>query len=315
MSNIQKIDIDLNEFSIEPSRAAQIKATFEPMVAMLEEFEQVYNEITEAASSGITPELSKRAKRLRIDIGRVRIDAEKARKAMKEEYLRAGQAIDGANNILKWAVSSREDKLREIEEHAERMEAERIASLQRERVSLLSPYVNDAESRDLGTMEAEVWDAYLSARKKAWEDEQEAIRIAEQERIDRERAEAEERARVRVENERLQKEAAKREAEMKRLQKEADAKLEAERAERQRVEAELAAKREAEMRAEREREEAAAREREEAERLAKAPIKKRLHAWVGLFELPEAPQHEKADAIKQKFAAFKEWAAREIESI
>jgi hypothetical protein len=306
------VKIDLSEYTLEPSKAQQIKATFEPMVAMLETFEEKYAEIITASREAITPELSAKAKRLRLDIGKVRIDAEKARKSIKEEYLRAGQAIDGANNILKWAVTDREEKLEAIEKHAERIEKERLGALQRERVELLSPYVADATERDLSGMDEDVWSAYLKTKKQAWEDEQEAIRKAEQERIEREKAEAEERERVRLENEKLRKEAEERERQMaeerERLQAEIQAQKDAEakriRDEEERKQAEERARIEAERQA-----------KVEAEKLAKAPIKKQLHAWVSSFEIPTSPTHDTARIIADKFEAFKSWATTEIDKL
>lgn len=166
--------------AVEKSKAEQIRQTFQPMAEMLDTFEQQYSEIT--AEQQITSEVTAKAKRLRLDIAKVRIAAEKARKAQKEEYLRAGKAIDGVANILKWAVSEKEEKLKEIELHFERLEEQRLAALQAERVEQLSPYVEDAEERDLSSMEQDVWEAYLAAKKAAHKERIEAERKAEEER-------------------------------------------------------------------------------------------------------------------------------------
>ena len=173
--------------AIEPSKAAQIEATFKPMVEMLKGFEDQYNALISEKETGVTKELTTKAKRLRIDIGKVRIETEKLRVSQKEEYLRAGKAIDGVSNILKWAVSDKEAKLKEIEDHFEIIEAERLKALQIERAEMLSPYVTDAHERQLSSMDDDVWNAYLQAKKNAWEDEQEAKRKAEYEQLERER--------------------------------------------------------------------------------------------------------------------------------
>jgi hypothetical protein len=152
---------------VEPTKADQIRATFGPMADMLDEFEADFVAIREEAGEGVTPELSKRAKRLRLDIAKVRIEAEKLRKAMKHEYLLAGRAIDGTNNVLKWAVSQKEEALEAIEKHAERMEAERIAAVRAEREPLLAPYVEDTAGYDLGNMGDDVWAALLGTKKQA----------------------------------------------------------------------------------------------------------------------------------------------------
>ena len=189
MSNI--VTFDAQELSvIEKSKAEQIKKTFDPMVKMLEGFEEAYSDVIKASEKGIDEDLTKRAKRLRLDIAKIRIEADKVRKSEKEEYLRAGQAIQGVFNILKWAVTDREEKLESIEKHFELQEQKRLEALQSERVELLNPYVEDAHERNLSDMDQDVWEAYLSTKKKEHEDRIEAEKKAEQERIEQERKEA-----------------------------------------------------------------------------------------------------------------------------
>lgn len=257
--------------TVEASRAEQIRNTFLPMATMLESFEAAYNEIIEASKAGIDGPLTAKAKRLRIDIGRVRIETEKTRKAEKEESLRAGKAIDGVANVLKWAVTDKENKLKEIEDHFEIIEQKKKEALQAERVASLSQYVDDVEGRDLSTMDDDVWAAYLTTKKKDFDDRIEAERKAAEEKAEREKAEAEERARIKAENDKLKAEAAEREkAEAKRRAKEAaerkalEDKLKAEAAERSRLEAE---KRKSEQ-AERERLAKEAAEKAKAEKVA-----------------------------------------------
>ena len=175
--------------SIEASKADKIRSTFEPMAAMLTEFESAYSEIIAESEKEITKELTGKAKRLRLDIGKVRIETEKLRKSEKEEYLRAGKAIDGVSNILKWAVTDKESRLKEIEDHFAIMERKRLEALQAERVEALSSYIEDAHERDLSGMEEDVWNAYLAAKKKEYEDRIEAERKAEEERIEAEQRE------------------------------------------------------------------------------------------------------------------------------
>lgn len=180
---------------IDISKAQQIKAVFDPMSESLLQFEERFNEVIEGSKGEITEELTKKARRLRIDIGKVRTSTEKIRKEQKEEYLRAGKAIDGVANILKWAVTDKENKLREIEEHFERIEIERLEKLQKEREEKLSKYVENIEEIDLSSMPEDVWNAYISIKEKEYNDRIEAEKKAEAERIENERLD-------RVENER-----------------------------------------------------------------------------------------------------------------
>jgi colicin import membrane protein len=182
---VQQGDESLQQ--LPPSKADQIRAVFIPMAELAESFDDAYNEVMAEAAAEVTPGVSKKARRLRLDIAKVRIQAEHARKETKAQYLLASQAIDGTARILKWAISEKEEALEKIEKHAERMEAERIQRLQEERAELLAAYVEDAHERDLGTMETDVWDAYLATKKQAHEDRLEAERLAEEARKEQER--------------------------------------------------------------------------------------------------------------------------------
>lgn len=270
--------------SIEQSKAEQIKATFEPMVQMLSGFEEAYNEVILESEFGITKEITAKAKRLRIDIAKVRIETEKVRKEQKEEYLRAGKAIDGVSNILKWAVSDKENKLKEIENYFEIQEAKRLEALQAARAEELSPYVEDAHERKLSEMEEDVWQVYLAAKIKEYNDRIEAERKAEEERIAREKAEAEERERIRQENERLKKEAE-------------------EVAKKARAEAEARAKEEAERRA---KEEAERKEREEKERKEREAYESALRAEREERERIQREEQAKREALEAELKAKEE---------
>ena len=170
------------------SKALRIKKAFEPMTKMLGGFEDAFNEVISEAESGeITPELMAKAKRLRLDIGKIRIKTGKLKDKEKEEARRESKAIQGVHNILVWAVKDKEDKLKEIEKHYERIEEQRIEQLQSERVEALSPYVEDAEERRLGDMDTDVWEAYFNGKKQQYLDRVEAERKAEEERKEKER--------------------------------------------------------------------------------------------------------------------------------
>lgn len=214
---------------LDPSKAEQIKLVFLPMSEMLSNLEGKYYDLINESRQGVTEELTKRAKRLRLDIVKVRTATEKVRKEQKDEYLRAGRAIDGVSNILKWAVQDKETKLKEIEDHFVILEQKRLIELQAKRSEELSPYCEGAGDRNLTSMDEDVWKAYLSTKKREYKDRIEAERKAEEERIAKEKAEAEERERVRLENERLKKEAAERKAAEEKERIEREEKLKRER--------------------------------------------------------------------------------------
>lgn len=112
----------------------------------------------------------KLARAARLSIKQLRVNAEKRRKELKEDSLRMGKAIDGANNILLALIVPIERRLEDIELAEERAERARLAAEQA---------VADAEE----------------------------ARRQEDARKAREAAEQEERTRQRMENIRLKKEA------------------------------------------------------------------------------------------------------------
>jgi len=230
--NTQLVNFEAPELiAVEPSKAKQIKETFLPMAEMLETFEERFNEIISESKNGITQDLSLKAKRLRLDVAQVRIETGKLKDKQKEKIKIEDKAIMAIHNILVWAVSEKEDKLKAIEKDAEIKEQKRLEALQLERVKIMLPYIEDAENRNFSEMEEDVFQAYFTTKKQAHLDLIEAEKKAEADRIAKEKKEAEERKRIEAENAKLK---AEREANEK--------KAEAERKERNKLEAEKLAK-------------------------------------------------------------------------
>lgn len=275
--------------AIEKSRAEQIRKTFVPMAQTLKEFEAAYDEVIEAAAEEITGEVTAAAKRVRLNIAKVRIATEKARKAEKEEYLRAGKAIDSVSNILKWAVQGKEKRLKDIEDHFEIKEQKQLDAIRAARQSELLPYVDDSNIAGLADMPDDVWDAYLAAKKKEHADRIAAERVAEEARVAKEKEEAAERQRIEAENAKLKKEAAAREKRAKAEKKT----REAAEAKRKKAEAKKEAERKAKEKAEREKREAEERDREAArESERKVEQKKREKLEADLRAKEEADQNQ-----------------------
>lgn len=298
MVNLLKIDAPELK-GLEQSKAEKIKKTFEPMAEMLTSFEKSYNDLINEAEKEITEQITVKAKRLRLDIGKVRIETGKLKDKQKEYIKLEDKAIMGVHNILIWAVKEKEDKLKEIEKHFEIQKQKRLEALQLERAEKLSHYVEDAHERDLVKFADDEFEALLAMKKKEKEDRIAAEKKAEAERIAKEKAESEERERIRKENEQLRKEAEERErlakiesekrekAEQERKAKEEaerKAREEKERKERAEYEAKLKAEREAkekierEEKAKREKLEAELKAKEEAERKAKEEEAARVQA-------------------------------------
>ena len=297
------IKLEVQELSLlEESKAQKIKETFLPMSKMLSDFEDQYNVLIEESKSGITQEICAKAKRIRIDIGRVRIETGKLKDKQKEYIKLEDKAIMGVHNILVWAVKEKEDKLKEIENFFEIQEKKRLEKLQIERVEMISAYLEDATERDLSGMDEDVWNAYFNTKKQAYLDKIEAEKLAEKQRIEAEKAAREEQDRIKKENEKLRIEAekaAKIEAE-RRAKEEAERKAreEKERIEKQKHEAEMRKLREESERLERiERQKREAlekqiKEKEEAERKAREEKERQTQ-----LELAKGDQDKVADLI------------------
>lgn len=173
------------------SKALQIKNTFEPMVKMIEAVETEFNEIIDSSKVEVTKDVAKNARALRLKIAKIRTGAETARKAQKASIILQGKAIDGACNVVKWAVSSKEEALEKIENYQKEQEALAIRKLQADRVDVIIQYYPDAIERDFTKLSEKEFLALVDDKKRDAE-EKENLRI-ENEKL---RKEADEKARL-----------------------------------------------------------------------------------------------------------------------
>jgi len=125
-----------------------------------------------------------------------------------------------------------------------------------------------------------------------------------------------EQEKVRLENEKLKKEAEEKELELakeRKAEQEKQAKIQAEN------DAKLKTEREAREKLENEKkqlEDAKAKEKLEQEKLAKAPVKKQLSVWVNSFELPSTNvDNDTTKEVLAKFEAFKKWSLQQIDNL
>ena len=180
-------------------------------------------------------------------------------------------------------------KAKEDAEKAERerlAEEQRINKLRQERLAEVRDdwrFVNPTQKDDdLGTMSPETWERFKSdiqANKEAFEKEQARLR-EDNERLQKEKEEAERKAEL--ERKQAEELAAKERAE-------AEAKLKTEREEREKAELELQAKREAEQKAEAERQEQEKARLEAEEKAKAAPEKEKLTAYLNFIARVDVP--------------------------
>lgn len=311
-SEIVKLEINPDEYGLQKHEAEQIQSVFVPMLDKLKEYEDAYNNIV---SQPISEKVCKDARELRLKLVKVRTGTADIHKKAKAYYLAGGRAVDGLKNTVTFAITGKEEELEKIEKYYENLEKERIAKLQEERAASLLPYDVDGSLMNLGQMTDDVWNNYFTGTKLAYQARIEAEQKAEQERIAKEKAEAEERERIRLENERLKKEAEEREAKMKAEREEAERKLAEERriAEEQRLRIEEEARKEREERekilaAERAKAEEERKKIEEENRKREAEQRAKIEAERKERERIEAELKAKKDA--EEAAKKAEEAAR-----
>lgn len=281
-----------------------------------------------------------------------RLNAEKIFDQKRAEVQQVKAEYDIEDKLWLKAKQVMQIKFKAIEEKAEwkanfvkRYEAEQKELRTQKRILEVNQYSDSINRIEFENMSNESYDVFLNGLKTTYEAKIEAEKKAEQERIAKEKAEQEEREKQRLENIRLKEEAEKREKEIEierkkqaellekqeakakeearieaekqaKIQQELRIKAEKERIEKERIEKELKAKQLAEAEEIGRRNAEIIKAQKEAEKLAKAPIKKQLLAWVSSFSISEPTiSNEKSLLIKQKFDSFKKWAENEINSI
>lgn len=204
------VKINASDYGLEETKAKEIESLFLPMLSKMSELENEYNDILK---NEINPETCQRAKDLRLSYVKIRTGTAEIHKKAKEFYLNGGRFVDGWKNAQLFASGEKEKTLKNIEDHFENQEKERLDKLRADRVELLKPYT-DIEPLALGHMEQSVFDNYLTGVKLAHEQRIAAEKKAEEDRIAKEKAEDEAREKQRLENIRLKEEADKREKEI-----------------------------------------------------------------------------------------------------
>lgn len=175
---LEVIKLDMNQYGLQESKAKDIQKLYLPMIEMIGNIEEEFNEIVSMEQS---PEAAKLARNLRLRIVPVRTRADESRKQAKEEYIRANGAIQGAYNTFEYAVKSKEEKLKAIEEFEAREEEVRIHELSLERSDKLEQY-EMYNVQGLGEMDELVFNNLIAGAKATLEAKQEAERKAEEER-------------------------------------------------------------------------------------------------------------------------------------
>jgi len=327
MSNLpEKINSAVKSSGVELSKAEAIAANYAPFMEQI----AAQSEIVKGLTLGDPKDVEK-AKRVRIDIGKICSSVGEQKTKDKAEVLVVGRFIDSLFNTVEGYGRLTQSDAKEIETHAEQIETKRLSDLRESRLAELVEF-EGIEPMGVAAMSPDVWGNYLAGVKVAFTAKKEAeeaarvaaeqVAIAEQARLAEQaaenvrlKAEADAREKV-IALEREQAEAARKLAEdiaAKEIAA-ANVKAKAEADAREKVEAELKDKKDAEAKALADI--AAANAQAEADRIkaAKAPVKIKLTKWVESFELPTTDvDNETTKDIDAKFESFKTWAKSLIE--
>ncbi|MBP7212582.1 hypothetical protein KBA27_07075 [bacterium] len=277
--------------------------------------EQLDTIVVEDESDKINMKL---ANTIRLGVRNLRLESEKtfdAKRAEVQSQMLGFKTEDSlwlkAKQVMQILTKELEETARWKEETKQRYEAEQKELIVQQRMVKLSSFASEIMRSEYENMSEESFDLFFAGIEKKHNDKIEEERKVEAERISREKAEAEERERMRVENEKLkaEREAREKEIEAERAKVEAERKVaeEKSRKEREESEAKLRAEREAtakleaELKAKKDAEEKSAKEKadkEAAELKAKqladkkaksAPDKAKLEALAVSIESLQLP--------------------------
>ena len=313
-----------NAEALTPSMLANIQEGFQSAFAQAESWRE--KALAIRVTSLADKQAMKDAREMRLALKAIRVGGEKSKTALKSDILTMGRAIDGVYNLLLASIQPLERHLEEQEKFAERLAEQERQRRLAERTEALQPYLESGPAVPaLDVMTDTQWEKYLADAKLLHAAKIEAAKRADAERIAKEQAEAAERERLRIENERLRAEA---------IAAEANAKAEREAAERElariKAEQEAAAKKEREAREKLERELAAKKAEEEAKAKAEAAAAKKaaaapdktklltIAATVRAIYFPTVSTPEAAAVladIEAKRESFAKWIEAQISNL
>lgn len=124
-----------------------------------------------------------KAKRIRIDLGKIPAPCAEVKKAHKEKLLVQTRFIDGLFNTVEGYVRLSQEEAKEIELHQERIEEQRIAGIQKEREEELSTYEMEMIPTNLGSMDVVVWEALKQGVIMNFQEKEKAREVAKLESI------------------------------------------------------------------------------------------------------------------------------------
>lgn len=199
-TNQRLVNNALNGIPISDDTEALIKTRFANYLVRLESWQA---QVTELKVTDISQtDKMQDAREGRLALRDIRIGAEKLKDELKANALAEGKAIQSVYNLIRDTVKPLEAYLKDQEQFAERIEAERIAALTDERLEKLGSlarFLDQSQLEALGSLEDRGFKLLMAGAKMSAQEEEEAQRKREEE----EQAAAREKERLEKENERL----------------------------------------------------------------------------------------------------------------
>ena len=182
------------------TKAEKIASSYAPMM----------NEVTEQGNllkqleKGNAEDVGK-AKRIKLDLGKICSRAAQQKTIDKQVVLLETRFIDALFNSVNGAARLNQEEAKEIEQHFDIIERERIVKLQGERETEVRKYSDEMVTVPdfLGAMNDDIWNNYITGVKANYTAKLEAEKLAEQQRIEANKKEVERIKQLAIDNAKL----------------------------------------------------------------------------------------------------------------
>lgn len=161
---MNQLQVIPQEYNLQPQEAENVLTAFAPKAI---EFNALLQQYTPLLTMDIEEALEP-AKELKKKLIEFEKEVNKLHKTHKEFSLNYGRFVDSNKNI--YSVTEYKKKLDEIIKYEELQRKAKEKEVADARHLELSQYMNDTSHIDLGTMQEEIYQAFLSTKKKEFED-------------------------------------------------------------------------------------------------------------------------------------------------
>lgn len=188
MNEENKMVLVIKESGIEKTQSETILTKFQTFFEQASEWEIKAKGLVVKDETEI--EKMEQSREARLALKKIRVDAEKVRKELKEDGLRVGRAIDGVYNVIEALIVPIEKHLENQEKFIENIAKEKAQKIKTERTEKMLQYVDDVSVYNFDNMSDEIFENLLKSTKVAWDTKQAELKKIEDERIENEKKQA-----------------------------------------------------------------------------------------------------------------------------